>query len=142
VASDPTVSRILAVLAAEAGRVLAGIDAARAAARARVWALAGEHAPDTGTSAATPPGIDLDATPVTAHSDKEQAAPTSERGYGFPPLWSFADHGPAGGGEPLGGCCGPVMPDPPPPPTTSPSPAPRRGNSPATAPAPGPAARC
>jgi hypothetical protein len=102
VASDPTVSRTLDSLAADAGRALAAIDAARAAARARVWALAGEHAPDATASAAAPLVVDLDATLVTAHSDKEAAAPTFKRGYGFHPLWSFADHGPAGGGEPLG----------------------------------------
>jgi hypothetical protein len=101
VASDPTVSRTLAVLAGDVTAALAVIDSARAAARARVWALAGEHAPDAGTCAASPLIIDLDAL-VTAHSDKEAAAPTFKRGYGFHPLWSFADHGPAGGGEPLG----------------------------------------
>ena len=45
VASDPTVSRLIDALAADAPRALAAIDAARAAARARVWELAGEHAP-------------------------------------------------------------------------------------------------
>jgi hypothetical protein len=38
---------------------------------------------------------------VTAHSDKEQAAPTWKKGYGFHPLTVFADHGPGGSGEPL-----------------------------------------
>jgi hypothetical protein len=37
VASDPTVSRPLDVLAQDNGRVLAAIDTARAAARGRVW---------------------------------------------------------------------------------------------------------
>lgn len=77
------------------------IDSAHAEARARVWALAGEHAPHA-ASAAAPLVIDLDATLVTAHSDKESAAPTFKRGYGFHPLWSFADHG-AGGGGATGG---------------------------------------
>lgn len=45
--------------------------------------------------------IDIDATLVTAHSDKELAAPTFKRGYGFHPLCAFVDHGPAGTGEPL-----------------------------------------
>lgn len=45
--------------------------------------------------------IDVDATLVTAHSDKEGAAPTFKRGYGHHPLWAFADHGPDGTGEPL-----------------------------------------
>jgi hypothetical protein len=101
VASDPTVSRALDLLAVDATAALATIDTARAAARARVWALAGRHAPDAATSAATPLVIDLDATLVTAHSDKEQAAPTFKRGYGFHPLWSFVDHGAPGSGEPL-----------------------------------------
>ena len=38
--------------------------------------------------------IDLDATLVTSHSDKEHAAPTFKRGYGFHPLCAFGDHGP------------------------------------------------
>jgi Transposase DDE domain group 1 len=45
--------------------------------------------------------IDLDATLATVHSDKDSAAPTYKRGYGFHPLYAFADHGPAGTGEPL-----------------------------------------
>jgi phosphoglycolate phosphatase-like HAD superfamily hydrolase len=53
VAPDPTVSRTLAVLAGDVTAALAVIDSARAAARARVWALAGEHAPDAGTCAAS-----------------------------------------------------------------------------------------
>jgi hypothetical protein len=101
VASDPTVSRTIDVLAKDASRVLAAINAARAAARARVWRLAGEHAPDGTASAASPLVIDVDATLVTAHSDKESAAPTFKRGYGFHPLWAFADHGPGSTGEPL-----------------------------------------
>jgi len=101
VASDPTVSRSVAVLAADVARVLAAINAARAAARARVWALAGEHAPDAGIDADSPIVIDTDATLLTAHSDKQGAAPTFKRGYGFHPLWAFVDHGSDGTGEPL-----------------------------------------
>ncbi len=101
VASDPTVSRLVDALAADADRALKAIDAARAAARARVWAAAGEHAPDHAASAGHPVVIDVDATLVTAHSDKEHAAPTFKRGFGFHPLLTFADHGPDGTGEPL-----------------------------------------
>jgi hypothetical protein len=101
VASDPTVSRTIDALAADAPAALAAIDAARVAARARVWTLAGEHAPDHGIGADQPLIIDTDATLITAHSDKEQAAPTFKRGYGFHPLWAFADHGAEGTGEPL-----------------------------------------
>ena len=101
VASDPTVSRAIDALAADAPAALKALDAARAAARARVWPLAGEHAPDHAADAAAPLVIDIDATLVTAHSEKESAAPTFKRGFGFHPLWTFVDHGPAGSGEPL-----------------------------------------
>jgi hypothetical protein len=101
VASDPTVSRTIDTLAADASRALKAIDAARAGARCQVWRLAGKHAPDSGISAERPLIIDADATLITAHSDKEQAAPTFKRGFGFHPLWTFADHGAQGSGEPL-----------------------------------------
>ncbi len=101
VASDPTVSRTIDALAADAPAALKAINTARAAARARVWALAGGHAPDADATAETPLIIDVDATLVTAHSEKEQAAPTFKRGFGFHPLWAFVDHGPQGSGEPL-----------------------------------------
>ena len=44
--------------------------------RHRVWALAGEHSPTAGVSANRPLVIDVDATLVNVHSDKEGAAPT------------------------------------------------------------------
>jgi hypothetical protein len=101
VASDPTVSRIIDALAADAPRALAAINTARAQARARVWAAAGPNAPDAGTGTDRPLIIDLDATLVTAHSEKDQARPTFKRSYGFHPLCAFADHGPDGTGETL-----------------------------------------
>lgn len=101
VASDPTVSRTIDALACDAPRALAAINTARAAARARVWELAGEHAPDHEAGAQAPLVVDVDATLVTSHSDKEHARPTFKRGYGHHPLWAFADHGQDGTGEPL-----------------------------------------
>jgi hypothetical protein len=101
VASDPTVSRLIDTLAADAPAALAAIASARAAARRRGWALAGEQAPDHDANASRPVVIDVDATLVTAHSEKECAAPTFKRGFGFHPLWAFCDHGPEGTGEPL-----------------------------------------
>jgi hypothetical protein len=101
VASDPTVSRTVDRLAADAAAVLAAIDTARATARAKAWALAGSAAPDHQRDAANPLVIDVDATLVTAHSDKQGAAPTFKKGYGHHPLWAFCDHGPNGTGEPL-----------------------------------------
>jgi Transposase DDE domain group 1 len=93
VASDATVSRTITALAADAPAVLAAIDTARAAGRARAWKLAGVQAPNHGSSARTPVIVDLDATLVGSHSEKEQAAPTYKKGFGFHPLWSFVDHG-------------------------------------------------
>jgi len=97
VASDPTLSRTIARLAGDVDKVLAAIDRARAAARAG----AGQHAPDHHSYARHPLVVDVDATLVTAHSEKEQARPTFKKGFGFHPLCAFVDHGPAGTGEPL-----------------------------------------
>lgn len=74
---------------------------ARATARAAAWRTAGPHAPDAAATAASPLIIDLDATLITAHSEKEKAASTFKRGFGFHPLCAFLDHGTAGGGEAL-----------------------------------------
>lgn len=77
VASDATAWRALAAL--DEPR-LEAIRAARAAARRRVWELAGA------------PGrviLDLDATLVTAHSEKEGAAGTYKGGFGFHPLLCY-----------------------------------------------------
>lgn len=99
VASDPTVSRLIATLAGDVDAATAAIRAARAQARAAVW---GRRRPLPGE-----PGseviIDLDATLVSAHSEKELAAPTFKRGFGFHPLFAFADHGEHGSGETLVG---------------------------------------
>ena len=101
VASDPTVSRTVDMLAGDVDAALAAIDTARAAARATVWGLAGEDAPDHGADATSPLIVDVDATLVGSHSEKENARPTFKRGFGFHPLCVFVDHGPDGTGEPL-----------------------------------------
>jgi hypothetical protein len=101
VASDPTVSRTIDALATDPSRALAAINSARAAARSSAWRLAGANAPDHEVTARRPLIIDVDATLVTSHSDKENAAPTFKRGFGFHPLCTFLDHGAEGTGEPL-----------------------------------------
>lgn len=45
--------------------------------------MAGAQAPDHDVEAHRPLIVDIDATPVTAHSDQERAAPTFKRGFGF-----------------------------------------------------------
>src|SRR5215472_3421225 len=98
VASDPVISRLVTRLAGDAPAVLQEIRKARATARQRAWELAGCAAP--GADGSLIP-VDIDATLVTAHSDKQQAAPTWKKTYGFHPLTVFADHGSGGSGEPL-----------------------------------------
>ena len=89
-ASDPTVSRLVAKLAVDAPAALAALRQARAAACERVWQIK-SAVPTEGHIV-----IDLDATIVLAHSEKEGATPTWKRTFGFHPLLAFLDHGPGG----------------------------------------------
>jgi hypothetical protein len=98
VASDPVVCRLVSRLAADGPRALKAVRAARAAARERAWALAGDAAPGADGALVV---VDLDATIVIAHSDKDQAAPTWKKTFGFHPMTAWADHGEGGNGEPL-----------------------------------------
>src|SRR4029077_7803772 len=98
VASDPVVSRLISGLAGDLPAALKAIREARAAAGQRAWALAGETAAGGGGGLVP---LDVDATIVTSCSEKEQAAPTWKKTFGFHPLTVFADHGPEGSGEPL-----------------------------------------
>jgi hypothetical protein len=95
VASDPTVSRLIDVLAGDAQAAVAAVRAARAAAREKVWAHR-RPVPQAGRVI-----VDLDATIVLAHSEKEGATPTFKGTFGFHPLLAFVDHGVDGTGEPL-----------------------------------------
>ncbi len=81
VASDSTAFRVIDGIAQAPG-LLAGVREAHARARAGFWDLHG--APERLT-------IDLDATLVTAHSEKEQAAGNYKGGFGFHPLLAYAD---------------------------------------------------
>jgi hypothetical protein len=96
VASDPTVSRLIDTLAAAGDTALTAIRAARAAARAHAWQLAGERSPARDDQIT----VDIDGVLLTAHSEKQDAAPTWKKGYGHHPLTAFLDHGAAGTGEP------------------------------------------
>jgi hypothetical protein len=81
VASDSTAFRVIDRIASGPGLVEA-LRAAHARARERFWKLHG--APERLT-------IDVDATLITAHSDKEKAAGNYKGGYGFYPLQAYAD---------------------------------------------------
>lgn len=89
VASDSTAWRVIDQVA-EVG-LLDAIRAARATARARAFGL--------GAGPAGPLIIDVDATLVTAHSDKDGTGGTYKGGFGFHPLLAYLDcpDSPAGG---------------------------------------------
>jgi hypothetical protein len=89
VASRSTAFRVIDMIARDPG----GLDrlrAAHAAARSVVWELAG---------APTRLTIDLDATLIASHSEKEGTAGTFKGGYGFHPMLAYAQET----GEALGG---------------------------------------
>ena len=94
VASDSTVSRRVDVLAADVDESVAAIRAARTQARA----LRLKFAP-LPSDVSLP--VDIDATILIAHSDKEDATPTYKRTFGHSPLLAYLDHGEGGTGEPL-----------------------------------------
>lgn len=95
VASDPTISRLMDALGADGAVAVAAIRSARSAARERVW----RHRCPVGADG--PVIIDVDATLVESHSDKQGATPHRKHGFGFHPLLAFVDHGADGTGEPL-----------------------------------------
>jgi hypothetical protein len=91
--SGPTVRRALDLAGAPA--MLDRIARARAKARAHAWKLIGETPagfPWLTVAGKTLAGwvvIDMDATLITAHSEKQGAAPTWKKGYGFHPLGAW-----------------------------------------------------
>jgi Transposase DDE domain group 1 len=78
-ASETTTHRVLKSIDEQ---LLDRIGAARAEARSRVWGAGAR--PDTLT-------LNIDATLVSAHSDKELAAGTYKHGYGFHPICCYLD---------------------------------------------------
>ena len=81
VASDSTAFRVIDRVATEPG-LLDALRQAHARARERFWELHG--APQSVT-------IDVDATLITAHSEKEKTAGNYKGGYGFHPLQVYLD---------------------------------------------------
>ncbi len=104
VASDPTVSRLFAALtvdATTADAVVAALRSVHAGARDRVWSRRRPLAGTPGTRDGGQVIVDIDATLVTAHSDKQGAEATYKKSYGFAPMCAFVDHGEHGTGETL-----------------------------------------
>jgi len=95
VASDSTCWRLLDRLDAAQ---LGAVARARAATREVVWAqraeLTGEPFPPATAAGQVLPGlvVDLDASIVVYHSEKELAAPTFKRTFGYHPMLAFCDN--------------------------------------------------
>ena len=94
VASTPTAWRVLDRVS-EAH--LSGLRAGRAKARERAWAAGA--GPDLSAELC----LDIDATILIAHSEKELAAPTWKRTFGFHPIVCFLDRPEIASGEALAG---------------------------------------
>ncbi|MEU8703549.1 IS1380 family transposase [Streptomyces sp. NPDC048680] len=91
IASTPTAWRLLAAVDE---RVLGRLRSARAQAREVAWLQASETRcgiPAAIAGGREVPGLvlDIDATLITCHSEKDQAAPTYKGGFGFHPLLCF-----------------------------------------------------
>ncbi|MEV8328859.1 IS1380 family transposase [Kitasatospora sp. NPDC056731] len=94
VASTPTAWRVLAGIDTAA---LNALRAARARTREVAWLQAdetGRAIPASHAGGRELPGLvlDIDATLVTCHSEKEQAAATYKRGFGYHPMLCFLDN--------------------------------------------------
>ena len=98
VASMPTTWRVLDRVDADH---LPLVREARAAARAAAWAAGG--GPDLDSEVFRELCLDFDATITIAHSEKENAAATWKRTFGFHPLLCFLDRPDVAGGEALAG---------------------------------------
>ena len=94
VASMPTTWRVLDRI--DAGH-LSRVRGARAAARAEAWTAG------AGPDLSEELRLDFDATITIAHSEKENAAATWKRTFGFHPLLCFLDRPEVAGGEALAG---------------------------------------
>jgi hypothetical protein len=81
VASDTTAFRLIERIAGDPG-LLAALRGARARARARAWELGGRPQRIV---------IDVDATLIRAHTEKEGAAVNFKGGFGFHPLLAYLD---------------------------------------------------
>jgi hypothetical protein len=95
VASESTCWRLLERLDTAQ---LSAVARARSAAREVVWAqraeVSGQSFPLARAAGRALPGllIDLDASVVVCHSEKEQAAPTFKKSFGYHPMLAFCDN--------------------------------------------------
>ncbi|WP_346925594.1 IS1380 family transposase [uncultured Arthrobacter sp.] len=97
VASNATVSRFFERTVTNPEVFAYGFATLTRELRSRAWEAAGDRNPALKATALDPLIVDLDATLVTSHSDKDQAVGTYKGGYGFAPFIASVDYG-AGNG--------------------------------------------
>ncbi|WP_413456462.1 IS1380 family transposase (plasmid) [Glutamicibacter sp. FR1] len=97
VASDATSSRFMGRIKDQPEAFAYGFATMARSLRTKVWNAAGPRNPARLATAANPLIIDLDASLVHVHSDKESSAGTYKGGYGFSPMIAMADYGKTNG---------------------------------------------
>jgi hypothetical protein len=97
VASNATISRFFERTVTNPDLFSYGFTTLTRELRSRAWEAAGERNPALKATALDPLILDLDATLVTSHSDKEQAVGTYKGGYGFAPFIASVDYGTGNG---------------------------------------------
>lgn len=93
VASNSTVSRFFDRAAANPEAFTHGCETLARTLRTMIWEATGQRSPQARATAAEPVIIDIDATLVRSHSDKEQVAGDYKGGYGFAPFIASIDYG-------------------------------------------------
>lgn len=97
VASDATISRFMGRVKDQPEAFAHGFATMQRTLRSKVWEAAGKRSPARRATAQDPLIIDIDASLVHVHSEKENATGTYKGGYGFSPLIAMVDYG-AGNG--------------------------------------------
>ena len=97
VASDATVSRFMHRVKDHQEAFAYGFATMTRTLRSKVWAAAGPRNPARLATPANPLTIDIDASLVRVHSEKESSAGTYKGGYGFSPMIAMADYGKTNG---------------------------------------------
>ncbi len=98
VASNATISRFFERTVTNPDVFTYGFATLTRELRSRAWEAAADRNPALMATALDPLIVDLDATLVTSHSDKEQAVGTYKGGYGFAPFIASVDYGAGNGG--------------------------------------------
>lgn len=97
VGSDATISRFMGRVKEQPAAFAYGFSTMQRTLRSKIREAAGKRSPARQATAQDPLIIDIDASLVHVHSEKENAEGTYKGGYGFSPLIAMVDYG-AGNG--------------------------------------------